>query len=153
MSEQTAMVERRMEAFRERCRERGLALTHQRLVIYRVLAGMEHHPSPEALYEMVKKEIPSISLGTVYKNIHTFLDNGLLREVTLHHGTLRLETKLDPHHHLVCSRCKTIVDLEESDLEPVRLKKRLPKGFRVERFRVEAVGLCAACAVAHKSES
>ncbi len=142
-----------MDLFRERCREEGLALTHQRLVIYRALAAMERHPSPEDLFEAVRREIPSISLGTVYKNIHTFLAAGLLREVSLHHGTLRLETNLTPHHHLVCSRCKSIVDLEESDLEPVRLKNRPPKGFRVERFSVEAVGLCATCAAARKKES
>lgn len=105
------------------------------------------HPSPEAVYESVRKQIPSISLGTVYKNIKTFVDSGLLREVSLHHGSARLETNLAPHHHLVCIHCKTIVDLDDEDLEPVRLKKRLPRGFSVQRYAVEVIGLCTRCSV------
>ncbi len=141
-----AGVERRMEQFRQKCREKGLAVTHQREVIYRALSSTHSHPSPEVIFEVVREQIPSISLGTVYKNIRTFLDSGLLREVSEHHGLLRLEANMSPHHHLVCSECKAIVDLEETDVEPVRLKRRLPGGFRVQRFSVEVIGLCAACA-------
>ncbi len=76
-------LEERMEFFRERCRELGLALTHQRMVIYRALAASREHPTPESIYEQVRQEVPSISLGTVYKSIRTFSDAGLLREVNL----------------------------------------------------------------------
>lgn len=139
-------LDRKMEQFRRTCQEKGLALTHQRQVIYRVLAEMGHHPSPEAIYENVRREIPSISLGTVYKNIKTFLDTGLLREVSMHHGSVRLESNMTPHHHLICVHCKAIVDLEEEDLEPVRLKRRPPKGFQIHRYSVEALGCCPECA-------
>ena len=140
-----------LEEIRHLFRAAGLSLTHQRVVLYRAVLEMRNHPSPEAIYERVRGDIPSISLGTVYKNIRAFMDAGLLREVSPHHGTLRLETNLEEHHHLVCTRCKTIVDLEEADLEPVRLKRQLPRGFRVDRYSVEFRGLCAACA--HSSES
>jgi Fur family peroxide stress response transcriptional regulator len=131
--------------FRRLCGEHGLAVTHQRQVIYQALMSMHDHPSPEVVYEKVRKQIPSISLGTVYKNIKTFVDSGMLREVSLHHGSTRLETNLAPHHHLVCVRCKTIVDLDDHDLEPVRLNKRLPRGFSVQRYSVEVIGLCTRC--------
>jgi len=131
--------------FRERCRAAGLALTHQREVIYRAVVESVNHPSPEIIYEKVRREIPSISLGTVYKNIKTFVDAGLVREVSPHHGTLRLESNLHPHHHLVCTRCKAIVDIEEEDIDPVRLKRRPPKGYRVDRYSVEFYGLCPNC--------
>ena len=131
--------------FRVLCSQRGLAVTHQRQVIYQALMSMHDHPSPEVVYDKVRKQIPSISLGTVYKNIKTFVDSGLLREVSLHHGSTRLETNLDPHHHLVCVQCKTIVDLDDSDLEPVQLKRRLPRGFSVQRYSVEVIGLCSRC--------
>jgi Fur family transcriptional regulator, peroxide stress response regulator len=134
------------EEFRRLCGHHGLAVTHQRQVIYQALMSMHDHPSPEVVYEHVRKQIPSISLGTVYKNIKTFVDSGLLREVSLHHGSARLETNLDPHHHLVCVQCKTIVDLDDADLEPIRLKKRPPKGFSVQRYSVEVIGLCRQCA-------
>jgi Fur family transcriptional regulator, peroxide stress response regulator len=134
-----------MDELRKVFREAGLSLTHQRVVLYRAVLEMRSHPSPEAIYERVRDEIPSISLGTVYKNIRAFMDAGLVREVSPHHGTLRLESNLEEHHHLVCTRCKAIVDLEETDLEPVRLRRELPGGFRVDRYSVEFRGLCAAC--------
>lgn len=143
---QTAPVTPPMDELRRIFREAGLSFTHQRMVLYRAVLAMRSHPSPEAIYDRVRNEIPSISLGTVYKNIRAFMDAGLVREVSPHHGSLRLESNLDEHHHLVCTRCKTIVDLEESDLEPVRLKRQLPGGFRVDRYSVEFRGLCAACA-------
>ena len=77
--------------FRDESRRRGLAFTHQRQVIYRVAASMTEHPTPEAIYERVRREMPSISLATVYKNIKTFLDAGILRELSVHHGSLRLD--------------------------------------------------------------
>lgn len=127
-------------------RDSGLSLTHQRVVIYRAIREMRNHPSPESIYERVRQQIPSISLGTVYKNIKAFVESGLLRELSPHHGTLRLETKLVDHHHLVCTRCKAIVDIDDKDLEPIRLKRLLPEGFHVERYSVEIHGLCASCA-------
>jgi Fur family peroxide stress response transcriptional regulator len=135
---------------RERCRAAGLLFTHQRLVIYQELMAMGDHPAPEDVYERVRRQIPSLSLATVYNNIKIFVEHGLLREVSVHHGSLRLENNLEPHHHLVCTQCKAIEDLSEDDLEPIRLKKSLPKGFSVHRFSVEVLGLCRKCAAANR---
>ena len=132
--------------FRDRCREHGLAFTHQRQVIYQAIVASRDHPTPDAIYDDVRKRIPSISLGTVYKNIKTFLDAGMLREVSLHHGSLRLEANLDTHHHLVCRICRSIVDLSEDDVEPARIRGKLPRGFHVQRQSVEIIGVCASCA-------
>lgn len=131
--------------FRDLCARRGLAVTHQRQIIFETLLEMRGHPSPESLYELVQKKIPSISLATVYKNLRTFEEHGLIREVSPHHRSARLETNPDPHHHLVCIRCKAITDVPASDLEPIRLKKRAPAGFRVERYNVEMIGYCGDC--------
>ena len=132
--------------FRELCIQKGLSHTHQRQVIFEALGSLRGHPDPEAVYEAVKTQIPSISLATVYKNIKTFVDHGLLAEVSLHHGSSRLETNLAPHHHLVCQRCKAIVDLDNEELEPLRLKNPAPNGFRVHRYSVEVIGFCKDCA-------
>ena len=138
-------VEAHLHAFQQLCRQRGFALTHQRQVIYREMLLMGGHPSPEAVYERVRRRIPSISLGTVYKNIRTFVDTGLLREVSLHHGSLRLEANFEPHHHLVCTKCRRIVDVPEKDLSAVKFRGVAPKGFRIEKISVELLGVCAAC--------
>jgi Fur family transcriptional regulator, peroxide stress response regulator len=132
--------------FRERSKRHGLACTHQRQVIYQALLAARDHPTPEAIYDIVREQIPSISLGTVYKNIRTFLDAGMLSEVSLHHGSLRLDANIHPHHHLVCRVCRAIVDLPETDVDPAHFAGRFPKGFRVERQNVEFIGICASCA-------
>lgn len=104
------------------------------------------HPSPEDIYDRARKKVPSISLATVYKNIRTFLDSGMLREVSLHHGSLRVESNPQPHHHLVCVNCKAIMDLDASGLEPLRFRRKLPQGFQVKRIAVDILGICATCA-------
>lgn len=142
-----AQIEQRMAAFRKRCTDLGLACTHQRQVIYRALAGSVAHPTPEAIYEQVKRDIPAISLATVYKNIRTFTDAGLLREVNVLHESVRLDANLEDHHHLVCMRCKQVSDVSGQDIGPVKIRGgRLPNGFRVERCTVELLGICADCA-------
>jgi Fur family peroxide stress response transcriptional regulator len=139
-----------MDFFRRRCLELGLACTHQRMVIYKALASTDSHPTPESIYEQVKREIPAISLGTVYKNIRTFTEAGLLREVSVLHDSLRLDANLGDHHHLVCVRCKAVFDVPNSEVAPVRLRKPLPEGFRLERCTVEFLGVCAQCAAAQQ---
>ena len=135
-----------LDDFRLRCKEQGLAFTFQRQVIYEAVVDSRDHPTPELIYEQVKQRIPSISLGTIYKNVKTFLDSGVLKEVTLHHGSLRLESNMTPHHHLVCSSCKAIFDIEQSAVKPVQLPtKDLPAGFSIQQCRVEFVGVCKTC--------
>jgi Fur family transcriptional regulator, peroxide stress response regulator len=135
-----------LDDFRRLCKQQGLAFTFQRQVIYEAVVDSREHPTPELIYEQVRQRIPSISLGTVYKNVKTFLDSGVLKEVTIHHRSLRLESNMTPHHHLVCSSCKAIFDIEESAVEPVRLPtSELPAGFSIKQCRVEFVGECKSC--------
>jgi Fur family transcriptional regulator, peroxide stress response regulator len=131
--------------FRELCHRHHLAATHQRQLIYEAVMAMPVHPSPEAIYDKVKKRIPSISLATVYKNVHTFLDSGVLREVSWHHGSLRVELNAEAHHHLICVNCKSIMDLQESSFKPALSKERLPRGFQVKRIAIDVLGVCQAC--------
>ena len=132
--------------FRQMCHDRGLAATYQRQVIYEMATAPPGHSSPEAIYELVRKRIPGISLATVYKNLRIFIDSGLLGQVSLHNGSLRVESNPEPHHHLVCVQCKSIVDLSQNELEPIRFRHRRPHGFLVQRVAVDILGICSACA-------
>ena len=141
--------------FRDVCARHGIAVTHQRQVLYEVMRGMKGHPSPEEVYARVKLEIPAISLATVYKNIHLFVESGVLRRVSMHHGSQRVEMNAEEHHHLVCSRCKAIsdVDLEEiGGSVGLPGSMRLPGGFLVERFAVDVIGVCRRCQDAREGQ-
>ena len=143
-------------SFRDLCATHGIAVTHQRQVLFEVMQSIPGHPSPEEVYDQVQARIPSISLATVYKNIHLFIASGLFREVSLHHGSLRVEMNDRPHHHMVCTQCKAIFDLDlELDVDlgvtvdaGLARPQQLPHGFVAERFSVDVLGRCAACQVA-----
>ena len=139
------MLVNRSKSFRELCQENGIAVTHQRQILFEVMQTMHGHPSPEEVYARVKKKIPAISLATVYKNIHLFIESGLFSKVSMHHGSLRVEMNDEAHHHMVCSRCKAITDIGEQELGLVSKKNKLPGGFLVERYAVDVIGICAKC--------
>jgi Fur family transcriptional regulator, peroxide stress response regulator len=129
------------------CRKHDLAATHQRRVIYETVMAMHGHPSPELIYDAVRKKIPSISLATVYKNVRTFLDSGMLREVSMHHGSIRVEPNESEHYHLVCTRCRRITDLDPASVRVRPLtKKRSLKGFYITRISIDVLGVCSSCA-------
>ena len=136
------------KSFREICQENGIAVTHQRQVLYEVMKSMHGHPSPEEVYAKVRKKIPAISLATVYKNIHLFVESGVFREVSMHHGSVRVEMNGEAHHHMVCSKCKAITDIGEEELGLVAKRNKLPGGFLVERYAVDVIGVCAKCQTA-----
>jgi Fur family peroxide stress response transcriptional regulator len=138
--------------FRDVCNAHGIAVTHQRQVLYEVMQKLHGHPSPEEVYAAVKKLIPAISLNTVYKNIHLFIESGVFKELSMHHGTLRVELNSHDHHHLVCSQCKAISDIPDAELSRLlglkAPRKRLSGGFQVQRLAIDVIGLCAKCQTA-----
>ncbi len=136
-----------LRTFRDLCEQHGIAVTHQRQVLYETMQGMYGHPSPEEVFAAVKQRIPSISLATVYKNIHLFVESGVLRELSVHHGTLRVEMNREPHHHQVCSVCKKVSDLTDDELgvDFQTPSTKLPGGFLVERVSMDVIGICPDC--------
>jgi Fe2+ or Zn2+ uptake regulation protein len=133
------------EQFRELAEKHGLAVTHQRQVVYEAVIASHGHYSPEDIYAAVRRRIPSISLATIYNNLRLFIDCGLLREVSPHAATLRVDGNLKPHHHLVCSRCKSVQDIEGEFIDFKRLSRHLPDGFDLTQPLVEVFGLCRRC--------
>lgn len=133
------------QEFRAFCAEHGLAATHQRQILFEVVQEMEGHPSPEEIYARVRRRIPSISLATVYKNLHLFIERGVVGEVSLHHSSLRVETNRATHHHLVCRGCRSITDLDEKSFQLALKRSKFPAGFHIERMSVEVLGLCTDC--------
>ena len=133
------------EEFRELAWKCGLAATHQRQVIYESVVAAPGHYSPEQVYAEVRRRTPSISLATVYKNLRLFVEHGLLREVSPHASTLLVEGNLEPHHHLVCTRCKTVQDIEGDFVDFKRLARLAPGGFDLTQPLVEVFGICRRC--------
>jgi Fur family peroxide stress response transcriptional regulator len=122
-----------------------MAATHQRKVIYEAVVAAPGHYSPEQIYAAVKRRIPSVSQATIYNNLRTFVEKGLLREVTPHASTLRVDGNLEAHHHLVCTRCKAVQDVDGDFVDFKRLGRQARGGFDLSRAIVEVFGLCRRC--------
>lgn len=140
-----AEVERRTTAFASACRERGLANTHQRSVIFRALASSCAHPTAEELYETVRVEIPTISLGTIYKSLTTFRAEGLVATVACGDAAIRFDARTERHHHTVCRSCGSVRDVDADALGGLRLPRGQGDGFRVDSYDLLFRGLCSRC--------
>jgi Fur family peroxide stress response transcriptional regulator len=82
----------------------------------------------------------------VYKNIRVFVEHGMLNEVSLHHGSSRLETNRDYHFHAVCIQCRSIRDVPLDAVHMVHCEPGTLAGFKLRYVSVEFQGLCERCA-------
>lgn len=137
-----AELQDRVDELVRRCREAGMAVTTQRLAIFRELLVAEDHPSPEMLYQRVKKAMPQLSLATIYKTLDALEALGLVEEVSPVGDVKRYDGNHRPHHHLVCVRCKKVTDFYDDRYNTIAPKLH---GFVPQALTVQIKGVCAAC--------
>ncbi len=134
-----------VQEFIDACRECGLNVTYQRILIYKSLVKTKTHPTAEEIYHEVKAEYPSISLATVYKTLETLAEHDLISKVTPLHDLARYDGDTEQHHHLVCLKCRKIIDIHEEALNNLKVPKET--GFKIEGYRIQFEGLCRQCAL------
>jgi Fur family transcriptional regulator, peroxide stress response regulator len=138
-------------AFVAHCRAKGLLVTEQRRAIYAALSASREHPSAEQIHRAVRDRLPRLSLATVYKNLEALRAIGAVSDVNSLHEHGRYEAALpgtgagQPHHHLVCIRCRRVLDLHDRRLDRLRLGPEEAQGFEVRAVRVQVEGLCPQC--------
>jgi Fe2+ or Zn2+ uptake regulation protein len=133
------------EMLREALEANGQRFTEQRASVYRYLCSTESHPTADDVFTFVRREIPDISLATVYKSLEALVGCSLAQKLTYGDGSARYDARTDPHHHARCVKCGAVSDV------PGRLDARAfaavadVDGFAVEGYRLELVGYCVAC--------
>ena len=130
---------------RERLGSVGGHMTRQREAVYGHLRESGRHPTAEEVYLAVKRELPRISLATVYKNLEALVNCGLAVKVTAGDGAARYELRTDHHYHSRCLGCGMMVDLEPEAEVVLPNVVKVPRGFEVAQYRVEVVGYCGGC--------
>jgi Fe2+ or Zn2+ uptake regulation protein len=133
-------------ALREALEANGQRFTEQRAAVYRSLCGNSDHPTADEVFTTVRAEIADISLATVYKALETLVSCGLAAKLTNGDGSARYDPRTDDHFHLRCLHCGTVRDVANADVAGSLPTIRPADGFRVEGYRLEVVGICAACA-------
>jgi Fe2+ or Zn2+ uptake regulation protein len=129
----------------DRFRSEGLKVTPQRQAVFRVLHGSTVHPTAESVHAAVVRDLPMVSLRTVYQTLNDLTAMGELGQLDVGLGSARFDPNLDPHHHLVCDRCGRVEDVAVDVLEA---SVPAAGGFRVTRTEVVFRGQCADCAAA-----
>jgi Fur family peroxide stress response transcriptional regulator len=134
-----------LAAFEDACKQAGLRLTFQRMEIFRELAMATDHPSAETLHKRLRKKIPTISLDTIYRTLTTFAQHGLVHKVDTVESQARFEVKRILHHHLICSRCKKIMDFSWQAIDEAPLPRTVEKWGRIDNKSVVVYGVCSDC--------
>src|SRR5579875_2180088 len=93
-------------------REQGLKVTPQRELIFEILWGAGHHPTADSIYAEARTRMPTMSLRTVYQTLNDLVGMGELDQLDVGTGATRFDPNTGVHHHLVCTRCGKIRDLE-----------------------------------------
>jgi Fe2+ or Zn2+ uptake regulation protein len=126
-------------------RERGLRVTPQRQVIFRLLYGDDAHPTVESIYERAQAEMPTMSLKTVYQTVHDLEALGEVDVLDLGTGSVRVDPNVeDAHHHLVCSSCGRVRDLPV-EFDGLKVPGRYRDDFTVDAVQVIFRGRCDVC--------
>jgi len=119
--------------------EGGLKFTHQRMVIFKAIAAAENHPTAEHVFDRIKADNPSISLGTVYKTLEAFVAAGIIQKFVDNKGVMRFDSVLEAHSHLYCKKTNEIIDYKNAELE--RLLKRFFDQHQIDHFDVEEISI------------
>ncbi len=108
-----------MENIRQRISEKGLKATPQRVIILETICRLGNHPTAENIIDDIKKNYPSIAIGTVYKVLETFVDNKLITRVKTDKDVMRYDGDIKKHHHVYRSNSDLIEDYRDEELDKI----------------------------------
>jgi Fur family peroxide stress response transcriptional regulator len=122
----------------------GFRFTPQRQHVYDVLIEERDHPTAEEVFIRAKREMPEISMATVYNCLDALVCSGMARQVNVDRGATRFCPNMREHCHFYCDTCEKVFDIDLTSEGPGGIT--LPKGFKAARFEIAIHGLCAKCA-------
>lgn len=122
-----------------------LKFSRQREEIKRFLTTRKDHPTADTVYMNVRQAYPSISLGTVYRNLTLLADIGEIARIRVGDGIDHFDADTSPHYHFVCTDCGSVIDLDMDNLDS--LTDTAKSGFdgRIAGHVTYFYGTCKAC--------
>jgi Fe2+ or Zn2+ uptake regulation protein len=119
--------------------------TPQRQALLNELQGRSDHPTAEALHDSVRRDLPKVSLGTIYRNLDELCSAGLARKMSQTDGPSRYDGRVEAHHHIRCCHCDAIVDLLGINAPHLAEQAESKSGYSVQEFSIEFTGTCSRC--------
>ena len=120
-------------------------ITRQREGILTALRATDSHPTVDWIYDQVRKELPSISLGTVYRNLRLLRECGKVQEIDMSGAHSRFDGNPENHYHFRCEKCGRVFDVGEVVNRELDERVARKTGFQISHHRLEFRGLCQEC--------
>ena len=119
--------------------------SHQREKIYEYLCRSKDHPNAEQIYFDLRKEIPNLSLGTVYRNLKVLQNLGKINSIPSIDGVEHYDAICSNHIHFVCQECGTIYDVMDVDFDQLIKSLNLDEKLAPEKLELKILGKCHKC--------
>ncbi len=146
MGVKLASRKKRVDTIIQKLRDNHHKITPQRLAIVENLAESIGHPRVEDIYNEIKKDFPAMSLATVYRNILLIKSLGEVLELGFPDGSNRYDgNKPYPHPHVICVKCKIIVDPDLESLDDMKNEVAAETNFKILNHRLDFFGICSNC--------
>lgn len=130
-----------------------MRMTKQKRVILNVLRGTKSHPTADWVYLHARKELPNLSLGTVYRNLNVLKEMGEIMELNYGSTFSRFDGNPSQHYHFVCQECGQVMDLDFPVHRQLDDLAAATLGAEVSHHRLEFYGRCANCLHSHQEGS
>ena len=127
--------------------------TPQRRIILEEIQKVTSHPTAVEVYEMVRRRLPRISLGTVYRNLERLAADGRLHKLGPGGGEARFDGDLAPHYHVRCVHCGRLADVRGVAADAVGDEVEEAAGYEILGHRLEFVGICPECKTCSETEA
>lgn len=122
-----------------------IRLTTQRQIILEELAKVKTHPTASELYDMVRKRLPRIGLGTVYRNLELMAENGMILKLEVGGTQKRFDATTEDHYHIRCSQCGRVDDIDVPVIDSLVESAAESTAYQILGHHVEFTGICPSC--------
>ena len=120
--------------------------TIQRQLVIAAVRFLANHPTAEEVYDRITMEYPDISKGTVYRNLNSLVESGLLGKVSVPSGADRFDHILSKHYHIKCTHCGDFMNVEDLDyFYDLDQKVGAVTSYKMEHHDIVFSGLCPEC--------
>ena len=119
--------------------------TIQKQVILNAVRELKNHPTSEEVYNYIKPNFPSISLGTVYRNLNLLSENNEIQKISLIDDAVRFDHITGEHYHFQCDKCKKLIDINlpyNKELDEAVSKKY---NVEIDKHDIVFIGICKSC--------
>lgn len=122
-----------------------IRLTTQRHIILEELSKVKTHPTASELYDMVRKRLPRIGLGTVYRNLELMADSGMILKIEVGGTQKRFDATTEAHYHIRCSACGKVDDIDIPVINELVAQAADTTSYLILGHHVEFTGICSIC--------